>query len=260
MTQQDALFVSHGSPMLALQDGPAHQFLKGLERKLDGVTAILVASAHWETAGIEISAATHPETIHDFSGFPRPLYEMRYPAPGAPDLARRAQAALAEAGLSATLSPDRGLDHGAWAPLTLMRPAADIPVAQISIQPYKSPAHHLAVGAALRKLRDEGVLILGSGAITHNLREFHGQGPDAPAAPWAESFADWVAEKAEAGDLDALAEFEAEAPQAARNHPSTEHFLPLFVALGARSTGGAIERLHRSFTYGVLSMDAYAAH
>lgn len=260
MTQQDALFVSHGSPMLALQDGPAHQFLKGLERKLDGVTAILVASAHWETAGIEISAATHPETIHDFSGFPRPLYEMRYPAPGAPDLARRAQAALAEAGLSATLSPDWGLDHGAWAPLTLMRPAADIPVAQISIQPYKSPAHHLAVGAALRKLRDEGVLILGSGAITHNLREFRGQGPDAPAAPWAESFADWVAEKAEAGDLDALAEFEAEAPQAARNHPSTEHFLPLFVALGARSTGGAIERLHRSFTYGVLSMDAYAAH
>jgi 4,5-DOPA dioxygenase extradiol len=260
MTKQDALFVSHGSPMLALQDGPAHRFLKGMERKLDGATGILVASAHWETAGIEVSTADHPETIHDFGGFPRPLYEMRYPAPGAPDLARRAQTALAEAGLTATLNPKRGLDHGAWVPLRLMRPAADIPVAQISIQPYKGPAHHLAVGAALNKLREEGVLVLGSGSITHNLREFRGQGPDAPAAPWAARFASWVAEKAEAGDLDALADFEAEAPEAARNHPSSEHFLPLFVALGARSDGGRIERLHESFTYGVLSMDVYAAH
>lgn len=260
MTKQDALFVSHGSPMLALQDGPAHQFLKGLERKLDGVTGILVASAHWETEGIEISTAELPETIHDFGGFPRPLYEIQYPAPGAPDLARRAQAAIAAAGGTAVLNPNRGLDHGAWVPLMLMRPTADIPVAQISIQPYKSPAHHLAVGKALSRLRDEGVLILGSGAVTHNLREFRGQGADAPASPWAARFADWVAKTAETGDLDTLAEFEARAPEAARNHASIEHFLPLFVALGARSDGGVIERVHESFTYGVLSMDAYLAH
>jgi 4,5-DOPA dioxygenase extradiol len=260
MTQQDALFVSHGSPMLALQDGPAHQFLKGMERKLDGVTGILVASAHWETAEIQISTAEYPETIHDFSGFPRALYELRYPAPGAPALARRAQQALSEGGVSAALHPSRGLDHGAWVPLSLMRPAADIPVAQISIQPHRTPAHHLAVGAALATLRAEGVLILASGSITHNLREFRGQETDAPATPWAERFAEWVAEKAEAGDLDALVNFEAEAPEAARNHPSTEHFLPLFVALGAGAKGGVIKRLHKSFTHGILSMDAYQAH
>ena len=260
MSRKDAFFVSHGSPMLALQQGEAHQFLKDMGQKLEGATGILVASAHWETSGITISSAAKPATIHDFGGFPNALYEMRYPAPGAPELAQAAQSLLAEAGLTATLDPNRGLDHGAWVPLRLMRPKADIPVAQISIQPHLSPAHHMAVGAACRHLRDEGVIILASGSITHNLREFRGQGPDAAPEPWAVAFADWVAEKAEAGDLEALRNFKTEAPNAARNHPSTEHFLPLFVALGAGSVGGEIERLHKSFTYGVLSMDVYAAH
>jgi 4,5-DOPA dioxygenase extradiol len=203
------------------------------------------------------STALRPETIHDFYGFPEELYRLTYPAPGAPDLAERALGLLGDAGIEGALDPSRGLDHGAWNPLMLMYPQADIPVTQLSVQPDQPPAHHLAVGRALRPLRDEGVLILASGGAVHNLRQFRVD-REKPAL-WATSFDDWLAARVEAGDAASLVEFRAQADS--RNaHPTDEHFLPFFVALGAGTQGDAEKgaALHRSFVHGSLSMAAYA--
>ena len=258
MTALPALFVSHGSPMIAITETPASLFLKGLAAELPAPKAILCVTAHWETAEPVLSAASKPETIHDFYGFPEPLYALDYPAPGDPALARRAADLLSEAGFAPELDETRGFDHGAWVPLQLIYPAAGIPVVQLSVQPGKDPAHHLAVGRALRPLRDEGVLILGSGNVTHNLRAFRGQPVDAPAEAWAEGFAAWLAEAVAEGREEALLAYRETAPEAARNHPSEEHFLPFFVALGAGAPGTSGRRLHRSMEHAVLSMDSYA--
>ncbi|HEX5339463.1 MAG TPA: class III extradiol ring-cleavage dioxygenase [Gammaproteobacteria bacterium] len=249
-TRLPALFVSHGSPMLALDTAnPAHAFLQGLGASLPRPTAILVISAHWETSTPQITGAEHLDTIHDFYGFPEPLYALRYAAAGAHALAKDI-AALP--GLSAGVDLVRGLDHGAWVPLRLMYPQADIPVLQLSLQTPLGPAHHLQLGIALRSLREQGVLIIGSGGATHNLREyFHAGGDHQPY----EDFAAWLHDSLMRDDRDALLNYRQRAPQAARNHPTEEHFLPLFVALGA---GGAqAERLHHSFDR-TLCMDAYA--
>ena len=257
-----AIFLSHGSPMLALQDSPARRFLQGLGASLGKPQAIVVVSAHWETMGAPaVSLARQPETIHDFGGFPRALFEIRYPAPGAPDAAERAAALLEAQGIPVGRSPERGLDHGAWVPLSLMYPDADIPVTQLSIVRGASPAEHERLGRALAALRKEGVLVVASGALTHNLYEFRGQGLDAPAPHWVSAFADWMKERLDAGDRDALLDYRRVAPFAAENHPSEEHLLPLFVAMGAGSEGGKgawATRLHASVEHGVLAMDAYA--
>lgn len=255
--RQPALFVSHGSPMLAVEDGAAHRFLRSWGRDAPRPEAILVVSAHWETAVPTVSAAARPETIHDFGPFAPELFRMRYPAPGAPDLAARAAALLRGAGLPAA-SAERGLDHGAWVPLSLMLPEADVPTTQLSIQPGRGPAHHHAVGRALRPLRDEGVLILASGALTHNLYAFRGNDADEEAPDWVRAFGDWVADAVARGRTEDLLDYRRRAPFAAENHPTDEHLLPLFVALGAGSDDGARTRLHASHTYGVLAMDAYA--
>lgn len=252
-----AIFVSHGAPLLAIQPGPAREFLSGLGRTLGRPKAILAVSAHWESGDAAVSAAARPETIYDFYGFPDELYRIAYPAPGAPELAARAKSLLGEKGIAARVHPTRGLDHGAWVPLMLMYPDADVPVTQLTVQTALGPAHHFELGGALRGLRDEGVLILGSGGATHNLREF-GRHPDGTAPPqWVTGFQDWLAQTIEGGKSDDLVRYRGLAPEAARNHPTEEHFLPLFVSAGAGSHGVAGKRIHRSHTFGVFAMDAY---
>jgi 4,5-DOPA dioxygenase extradiol len=244
--------------MLALQESPARRFLQQLGRTLPRPQAILVVSAHWETAGgPAVSLARQPETLHDFGGFPRALFEMQYPAPGAPDAAGRAAALLEAAGIPVARSDTRGLDHGAWVPLRLMYPEADIPVAQLSIVRGASPAQHEQIGRALASLREEGVLILASGSLTHNLYEFRGQGVDAPVPDWVSEFGAWMKARLEADDRAALLDYRRAAPWAAENHPTDEHLLPLFVALGAAGAAAHASQLHSSFEHGVLAMDAY---
>jgi 4,5-DOPA dioxygenase extradiol len=250
-----AVFISHGSPMLVFEDIPARQFIAGLGETLRRPRAILCVSAHWEAEEPSVSAAVRPETIHDFYGFPDELYQLRYAAPGAPDLAQRAAALIRASGGRCTVDGSRGLDHGAWNPLLLMYPNADIPVTQLSILSSLEPAQHVALGRALAPLRDEDVLVLCSGGAVHNLRQFQVD-RERPAA-WAESFDEWTAERVAAGDVAGLTGYRETRPDGRMAHPRAEHFMPLFVALGA---GG--ERpgrtLHRSFAHGSLSMAAYA--
>jgi 4,5-DOPA dioxygenase extradiol len=255
-TSLSPLFLSHGSPMLALTDTPARHFLAGLGRSLPKPRAILVVSAHWETATPMVNAVDRNATIHDFHGFPRPLYDLSYPAPGAPDLARRVADRLTEAGFATGIDPERGLDHGAWVPLLLAWPQADIPVLQLSVQTHLGPSHAASIGRALAPLRAEGVLILGSGSFTHDLRRFRGQPVDAPEAEDVTEFAAWMDEHIAGDDLDALLDYRARAPHAADEHPTEEHLLPLFTAMTAGT--GPAHRLHRSTEHSILRMDAYA--
>jgi len=251
---QPTLFLSHGSPMLALQDIPARDFLAGLGRELVRPAAILVVSAHWETAVPSITATATPATIHDFRGFPPALYQLSYPAPGAPELAARVADLLGDAGLRAALDPGRGLDHGAWAPLLLMWPEHDIPVVQLSIQSALGPGHHVQLGRALTALRRENVLVLASGSFTHNLGALQPAGAE-PA--WVTRFADWMDQAIMARRMCDMVSYRRLAPFAAENHPTDEHLLPLFVAIGAAGEGAVPTRLHSSTDLGVLRMDAY---
>lgn len=252
------LFISHGSPMLALEPSPARDFLAQLGQTLARPAAILVASAHWETGHPELNAVAVNDTIHDFYGFPAALYEMRYPAPGAPALAERAAALLRDAGLEATLDRARGLDHGAWVPLTLMYPAHDMPVLQVSLQTPLGPEHHLRLGRALATLRQEDVLVIGSGSFTHNLGRLRRVAPDAAPPPDVVAFADWMHSALQENRIDDLLAYRRNAPYAVAQHPTDEHLLPLFVALGAAGEKARATRLHASTTYGALRMDAYA--
>ncbi len=251
------IFVSHGAPSLPLDAGETGAAWRQLGDRLPRPSSILVVSAHWGTQVPTLSRALQPETIHDFSGFPEELYRLRYLAPGAPELAEAAAQALRQAGIPAQLDDAHGLDHGAWVPLSIMFPKADIPVAQLSLQPEKDPAWHVALGRALRPLREQGVLIVGSGAITHNLRAVFRHPQGEPAPEWVNEFCDWVVDRIQAGDLDALCAYRTLAPYAVQNHPTDEHLLPLFVALGAASKPEAAQHLNRVMTYGLLAMDAW---
>jgi 4,5-DOPA dioxygenase extradiol len=249
------IFVSHGSPTLLFDDVPARDFLRGLGASLPRPKAILVVSAHWETNIPAVNAVAVNETIHDFGGFPQILFDQRYPAPGDPVLAQRIAELIREAGLPAGIDPARGLDHGAWVPLKLMYSANDIPVLQLSVQTHLGPAHHLRLGEALRPLTEEGVMILASGSFTHDLRSVNWRGPN-EAPVWVTEFADWVNAALAEGRVDDLVNYRRLAPHAVRNHPTEEHFLPLFVALGAGGLHAA--HLHQSLTFSVLRMDAFA--
>ncbi|MDF1792404.1 MAG: class III extradiol ring-cleavage dioxygenase [Thalassobaculaceae bacterium] len=258
MTSIPAIFVSHGSPTLVLDDVPARAFLQGLGDSLPRPRAIVAVSAHYETPGVRVNTDAQPRTIHDFYGFPKAMYEMRYDAPGDPALAADIVGRLTAAGLDADGEERWGFDHGTWVPLTLMYPEADIPVVAVSVDPEAGPDHHRRLGAALAPLRDDRVLILGSGAFTHNLGELRRGGRAELNAPdWVERFVDWTAGAIAEGRTDDLLHYRERAPDAARNHPTEEHFLPLFAALGAGG-GGNGRRLHTSTTFSVLSMDAYA--
>lgn len=250
-----SLFLSHGSPMLAIEDVTFTREWARLGEAMARPEAILVISAHWDTAEPAVSAAAKPETIYDFFGFPPELNRVRYPAPGDPALARRAAKLLDAAGLPRSIDPQRGLDHGAWVPLKWMYPAADIPVTQLSVQSRRGPAHHLALGRALAPLRDEGVLVLGSGGIVHNLRELDWHRKTPGPLPWAGAFNDWMAEKLAAGAEQELLDYRRLAPEATRSQPTEEHFVPLFVALGAG--GFPAKRIELGFDLGSLGMDSY---
>jgi len=234
MTRLPTLFISHGAPTLPIDPSMPSAGFASLAATLPRPRAILMLSAHWNTAEPVASVAERPDTIHDFYGFPRALYELRYPAPGAPDVARRAAALLGEHGIVSSTTV-HGLDHGAWVPLLLMFADADVPVAQLSIQPRLDAAHHFNVGRALRELRDDGVMIVGSGQITHNLRmaDFGARPEDAD--PRVVEFTDWFESQLAARNIDALLDYRARAPHAALMHPTDEHLLPVFGALGAAS-------------------------
>lgn len=258
MSRLPALFVTHGAPTLPLEPGTTGPFLRRLGSELPQPTAILCVSAHWETAQPMVSTATTPETIHDFYGFPKEMYALRYGAPGAPEMAARAMAALKSAGIASSADPSRGLDHGAWTPLLMMYPDADVPVAQLAIQPRLGAAHHAALGRALEGLRDEGVLVLASGSATHSLRDFGTYAYDAAPPDWVQRFDDWLVENVTSGGLDALIDYRAQAPDNMRNHPTDDHYLPLLVAMGAGGDGARGRLLHSATTYGIIRMTAFA--
>lgn len=248
------VFVSHGAPDALLKAADAVACWREIGRQAPLPLAVLVVSAHWQARHPALSLAGAPETLHDFSGFAPALHRMQYPAPGAPGLAERAVSLIGNAGMAAELHPSRGLDHGAWVPLSAMYPQANVPVAQLSLVRSGGPAAHLALGRVLAPLRDEGVLILASGAITHNFGWLDWQGESDPH-PEAREFSDWVGERLAANDKLALLDYRA-APHGAEAHPSEEHFLPLFVALGAAGDDRSA-RWQPRYAYGSLAMDAY---
>lgn len=258
------LFVSHGAPNLVLGASPARTFLETLAERFDQPRAIVIASAHFETSGVSVVADPAPDMIYDFRGFEEELYRMRYPAPGDPVLAGEVLELLSREGLDPKQVETRGYDHGTWSPLMLAFPDAHIPVVQVSIDPERDAAWHMAVGAALSKLRSENVLIIGSGHITHNLRAFFMRGKDAELdrniGPWVDRFTNWFEQALSTGDRDALVDWRRQAPFAAENHPTPEHLMPLFFALGAAGMNPDAQRVHASRQMGFFAYDSYMFH
>lgn len=253
--QTPVLFVSHGAPDIALQtQAPTLACWRQLGEQLAHPKAILVVSAHWETSAPSFSTTAHPQTIYDFGGFPAPLYRMTYPAEGAPELATLLQAAFTQADLPLRLDPQRGLDHGAWIPLLSIFPKADIPVAQLSIQTQAGPEWHVKLGRALQSLRAADVLIIASGAVTHNFGWLSRTSEPLPAAL---EFSDWLAEKLQTRAEEDLLAYRLKAPYGAAAHPTEDHILPLFVAFGASTADDQLRRFTPEVTYGALAMDAY---
>jgi len=249
-----ALFVSHGAPTFALEPGLLGPKLKRLGEQLSRLTAVAVVSAHWQTASVQVMRTAAPGTIHDFGGFPPALYRMQYPAPGAPALADETGALLEAAGFEVTFDERRGLDHGVWVPLLYLLPAAQVPVFQVSL-PFASDAEQaLELGQALKPLRQRGILVMGSGSLTHNLREM-GQS-DPGHTSYALEFTAWVRRQVQERNIEALTDYRRRAPHALRAHPTEEHFLPLLVAVGAGGDEN-VDVIDGGMTYGVLSMESY---
>ncbi|MBF0171107.1 MAG: dioxygenase [Nitrospinae bacterium] len=249
------LFVSHGAPTMAVGEGPGALQMRRAGTTLPRPTAILMVSAHWIAPAPTFATAPRPATLHDFRGFPRSLYELSYPAPGAPEVARLGADLLEAHGIASALDPERGFDHGVWSPLMLLYPGADIPVVCLSLAASLDPARHLAMGRALAPLRERGVMIVASGGATHNLGEVDPAGGTPP--DWAVAFDRWLAERLEAGDVDGLVDWERSAPHAMTAHPTPEHFVPLLVAVGAAGDSFAAQRLVDAFEWGSLSLAAW---
>jgi 4,5-DOPA dioxygenase extradiol len=222
-----AYFIGHGSPMNAIETNPYTERLSKIVAELpQKPTSILMISAHWLTRGTMISTAKMPETIHDFGGFPQALFDVQYPAPGAVDLAANVLKLAPEV----HADPNYGLDHGAWAVLRHVFPGADVPVAQMSIDYYESPRYHFELGKKLAGLREQGVLVLASGNIVHNLRMYMtSQGKQ---LPWAQQFNDFIKERLLARDFEAILEYKSQGEAATLSVPSIDHFAPLFCILG----------------------------
>jgi 4,5-DOPA dioxygenase extradiol len=261
-----SLFVSHGSPMIALEPGATGAFLQRLGPAIDAAfgrpRAVVALSAHTTARSPVVLGAARHDTVHDFGGFPDALYRLRYDAPGAPDVALRVERALADAGIAAQRVDAGGLDHGIWTALRYVWPAADVPVVPLAWVPGDAPAAQFALGAALAPLAGDGVLMLGTGSITHNLRLLYGAGGrppfDAPEIEPCAAFRGWVHEHATARDWDALFDYRRRAPHAAAMHPSDEHWLPWYAAAGAGGREATPLRLHAGVTHGALGMDCYA--
>jgi 4,5-DOPA dioxygenase extradiol len=261
-----ALFISHGAPLFALEAGSTGPALtrwgQGLQASGQGLRGVVIMSPHWMAGSPAVMTNPAPATWHDFGGFPSELYALQYPAAGSPALAADVLALLAKAGMAAAGDAERPLDHGAWVPLMHLFPKADVPVVQVALPAGHGPAQVLAMGQALASLRAQGVLVVGSGSMTHNLREFFGG--ERAAAPYVLEFSRWVEAAVARGDKKALLDYRRQAPHAQRAHPSEDHFLPLFFALGAAGWGQAYEGvvradyLSREVMHGILSMDAFA--
>jgi 4,5-DOPA dioxygenase extradiol len=253
------LFVSHGSPMIAIEDDPWGRALQEFGAREPRPRAAVVVSGHFEAPQpVRVTASERPETIHDFYGFPDALYRIRYGAPGDPALARRVADRLDAAGIAAALDPDRGLDHGAWVPLRFLYPDATVPVLEVSQPQAGSPERMLALGAALASLRDEGVAIVGTGGVVHNLRRIDPSADaDGRVAGWAREFDAWFAERLAAMDVEAIADYRRRAPHAALAVPTPDHFHPVFAVLGAAAPGERAATIHEGFRYGTISMRSF---
>ncbi|MBO6895052.1 MAG: dioxygenase [Roseibium sp.] len=248
------VFFAHGAPTLALEDTSASRFLKSFAEEGSAPAGILILSAHWETRDLKLSAPGQLPTYHDFGGFPAPLYDISYPAFADEDLVDEAARLLEEAGYDVELDSRRGLDHGAWVPLSLAFPSAEIPVMALSIPRGSTPGSIYQLGRVLAPLKDKGVLIIGSGSTTHNLRAFQPQG--SPPPQWATRFDDWLDNGLQTRSIGYFEDLEA-APDFRRNHPTEEHLLPLFFAFGAAEPDADAELLHRSYEYGSISMSYF---
>jgi 4,5-DOPA dioxygenase extradiol len=263
-TSPSVLFVAHGSPMFAIEPGAAGAALQSLAMELDRPRAVLVISPHWETERPTVGTAeavvsNRLQTIHDFGGFDRRLYEIQYPATGNPQAAQEVVEALQAAGLPVATDPRRGLDHGAWVPLRYLFPVADVPVVPLSIQHHGGPVHAYRVGQALAPLAEQGWLIVASGNITHNLRDWQmASGGMAIDTSYAQRFSDWIAQQLEAGNTEALLDYRQQHPDAVQAQPRDEHLLPLFTALGAAGPEAHSRTVHRGISDHVIAMDSYA--
>lgn len=248
------VFFAHGAPTLALDETSASRFLKRFAQTQPIPAGILILSAHWETEGLKLSSPGPLRTIHDFRGFPPPLYELRYPARTDEDQVDEAAKLLEAAGHDVELDSSWGLDHGAWVPLSLAFPQANIPVTALSLPNGSTPGSIYALGRALAPLKEQGILIVGSGSTTHNLREVFPRGAEVPQ--WAQKFDQWLDEGLKTGSIDYFEDLE-KAPDFRRNHPTEEHLLPLFFTFGAAGEKANPELMHRSYEYGSLSMSYY---
>ena len=259
---QPSLFISHGGPNIVLEDSPARRYLQDLSKLTGKPDAIVIASAHFETDGAVVVSDPAPAMIYDFGGFQEELYHMVYPAPGDPELADRVAKLLDRSGLRNWVCDRRGFDHGVWTPLKLAFPEADIPVVQISIDPHSDARYHYKLGRALAPLREENILIVGSGHITHNLRAIfqtmrHGQGDNENMTEKVDAFTEWFAEKLAAKDHDALMDWTKLAPFVSENHPTDEHLMPLFFAYGAGGSQSTPSRVHDSRQFGFFAFDSW---
>jgi 4,5-DOPA dioxygenase extradiol len=254
---QPVIFLSHGAPTLILEDVPAREFIRGLGSHITEPRGILCVSAHWETPRPSVNATKRHETIHDFYGFPQELYDIQYPAPGSEEIAEQVSSAIIGSGLACDIDRSRGLDHGAWVPISLMYPKADIPVVQLSIQHHLDPKRHYELGRALAPIRKKGVLIIGSGGAVHPLGFFTPRFDGSPPEPWAVEFEEWLTDKVEKGDHQSMIDYRAKAPYPERAHPRPDHYMPLIVAAGAAGANAPGKKMHGSWTWGDLGMGAY---
>lgn len=255
MSPLPSLFISHGAPTFVLQPGLAGPQLRALGARLPRPRAVLALSPHWMRPGADVTGAERPATIHDFGGFERRLYEIEYPVAGDPALAQQVRQRLQAAGIRGQIDPGRGLDHGVWVPLLHLFPNADVPVVQLAMPPGGAPKDYYAMGQALAPLADDGVLMIGSGTLTHNLYDI---APGAAPPAYVLEFRDWVRNCLAQGDLAALLDYRRVAPGAARAHPSDEHLMPLYFALGAADDWRQNRVIDGGVDYGVLSMDSFA--
>jgi 4,5-DOPA dioxygenase extradiol len=254
-----AIFVAHGAPTLAIEHDAYTEKLGQAGKRLSGARGVVIISAHWQSRPpVRVNVVEKPSMIYDFGGFDDALYRIQYRASGSSAIANEVIDALRDAGVQVEAEASRGWDHGVWVPLLHLLPNASLPVVEVSLPYGAPPADLIALGAALRPLRDRGIAIIGSGGIVHNLRELEFGDKDAPPVDWAAAFDTWVASRVAKRDVDALTKYRSTAPNAARAVPTDEHFAPLFVILGATDEGDRMETVHEGFQYGTLSTRSLA--